>query len=271
MYNADNKDDIIRRTASAELEQWQTDPHNILHKISFSHLLFLCKIDDPLKRAFYECEIIKGCWSYSELERQVTSLYFERSGLSKDKERLSEIINQKSVSLLPKDIVKNPLTLEFLGLQESNVVLENYLENAILEHLQHFLLELGDGFCYEATQKRILIDDEYFKVDLVFYHRILHCHVLVELKTDKFRHEYASQLNLYLNYYKNEVMQPVDNPPVGLLMCTDYGEKTVQYATAGLDENLFVLKYSVNLPSVGEIKKYLIKINKNEIKTETNL
>lgn len=261
-YNANNHDDMIRRTASAELEQWQTDPHNILYKIPFSHLLFLCKIDDPLKRAFYECEIIKGCWSYSELERQVTSLYFERSGLSKDKERLSEIVNQKSISLLPKDIVKNPLTLEFLGLQESNVVMENDLENAILEHLQHFLLELGDGFCYEATQKRILIDDEYFKVDLVFYHRILHCHVLVELKTDKFRHEYASQLNLYLNYYKNEVMQPADNPPVGLLLCTDYGETTVQYATAGLDENLFVSKYLVNLPSVGEIKKYLIKINK---------
>lgn len=261
LYNANNHDDMIRRTASAELEQWQTDPHNILYKIPFSHLLFLCKIDDPLKRAFYECEIIKGCWSYSELERQVTSLYFERSGLSKDKERLSEIVNQKSVSLLPKDIVKNPLTLEFLGLQESNVVMENDLENAILEHLQHFLLELGDGFCYEATQKRILIDDEYFKVDLVFYHRILHCHVLVELKTDKFRHEYASQLNLYLNYYKNEVMQPADNPPVGLLLCTDYGETTVQYATAGLDENLFVSKYLVNLPSVGEIKKYLIKIN----------
>lgn len=262
LYNANNHDDMIRRTASAELEQWQTDPHNILYKIPFSHLLFLCKIDDPLKRAFYECEIIKGCWSYSELERQVTSLYFERSGLSKDKERLSEIVNQKSISLLPKDIVKNPLTLEFLGLQESNVVMENDLENAILEHLQHFLLELGDGFCYEATQKRILIDDEYFKVDLVFYHRILHCHVLVELKTDKFRHEYASQLNLYLNYYKNEVMQPADNPPVGLLLCTDYGETTVQYATAGLDENLFVSKYLVNLPSVGEIKKYLIKINK---------
>ena len=261
-YNANNHDDMIRRTASAELEQWQTDPHNILYKIPFSHLLFLCKIDDPLKRAFYECEIIKGCWSYSELERQVTSLYFERSGLSKDKERLSEIVNQKSISLLPKDIVKNPLTLEFLGLQESNVVMENDLENAILEHLQHFLLELGDGFCYEATQKRILIDDEYFKVDLVFYHRILHCHVLVELKTDKFRHEYASQLNLYLNYYKNEVVQPADNPPVGLLLCTDYGETTVQYATAGLDENLFVSKYLVNLPSVGEIKKYLIKINK---------
>lgn len=261
-YNANNHDDMIRRTASAELEQWQTDPHNILYKIPFSHLLFLCKIDDPLKRAFYECEIIKGCWSYSELERQVTSLYFERSGLSKDKERLSEIVNQKSISLLPKDIVKNPLTLEFLGLQESNVVMENDLENAILEHLQHFLLELGDGFCYEATQKRILIDEEYFKVDLVFYHRILHCHVLVELKTDKFRHEYASQLNLYLNYYKNEVMQPADNPPVGLLLCTDYGETTVQYATAGLDENLFVSKYLVNLPSVGEIKKYLIKINK---------
>ena len=123
-----------------------------MYKIPFSHLLFLCKIDDPLKRAFYESEIIKGCWSYSELERQVNSLYFERTGLSKDKNRLSEIVNQKSIALQPKDIVKNPMTLEFLGLQESNVVMENDLENAILNHLQHFLLELGDGFCYECTK-----------------------------------------------------------------------------------------------------------------------
>lgn len=258
----ENQDNMIRRTASAKLEPWQTDPNKILYKIPFSHLLFLCKIDDPLKRAFYESEIIKGCWSYTELERQVTSLYFERTGLSKDKNRLSEIVNQKSVALRPKDIIKNPLTLEFLELQESEVVMENDLENAILNHLQHFLLELGDGFCYEATQKRILIDDEYFKIDLVFYHRILHCHFLVELKTDKFRHEYASQLNLYLNYYKNEVMQPSDNPPIGLLLCTDYGETTVQYATAGLDENLFVSKYLVTLPSVDEIRKYIIEINK---------
>ena len=164
----ENQDNKIRRTASAELEQWQTDPDKILYKIPFSHLLFLCKIEDSLKRAFYESEIIKGCWSYSELERQVNSLYFERTGLSKDKNRLSKIVNQKSVALRPKDIVKNPMTLEFLGLQESNVVMENDLENAILNHLQHFLLELGDGFCYEATQKRILIDDEYFKIDLVF-------------------------------------------------------------------------------------------------------
>ncbi|MDO5342576.1 MAG: PDDEXK nuclease domain-containing protein [Bacteroidia bacterium] len=154
----ENQDNKIRRTASAELEQWQTDPDKILYKIPFSHLLFLCKIEDSLKRAFYESEIIKGCWSYSELERQVNSLYFERTGLSKDKNRLSKIVNQKSVALRPKDIVKNPMTLEFLGLQESNVVMENDLENAILNHLQHFLLELGDGFCYEATQKRILID-----------------------------------------------------------------------------------------------------------------
>ena len=118
---------------------------------------------------------------------------------------------------------------------------------------------MGRGFCFEARQKRILVDQDYFKADLIFYHRILKCHVIIDLKIDRFRHEYASQLNLYLNYYRHEVMQEDDNPPVGLLLCTDYGETTVRYATEGLSNNLFVSKYKLQLPTEEEIRDYLIE------------
>ena len=138
-------------------------------------------------------------------------------------------------------------------------VTENDLEQAILDNLQKFLLEMGHGFCFEARQKRILIDEDYFFADLVFYHRILKCHVIVDLKIDKFHHEYASQLNMYLNYFKAEVMQPDDNPPIGILLCTEKGDTLVRYATAGLDPNIFVQKYKIQLPSEEEIKKFLSK------------
>lgn len=139
------------------------------------------------------------------------------------------------------------------------LVTENDLERAILDNLQKFLLEMGHGFCFEARQKRILIDEDYFFADLVFYHRILKCHVIVELKIDKFHHEYASQLNMYLNYFKAEIMQPDDNPPIGILLCTEKGDTLVRYATAGLDPNIFVQKYKVQLPSEEEIKDFISK------------
>lgn len=131
----------------------------------------------------------------------------------------------------------------------------------ILDNLQHFLLEMGHGFCFETRQKRILIDEDYFFTDLVFYHRILKCHVIVELKIDKFRHEYASQLNMYLNYFKAEVMQPDDNPPIGILLCTEKGDTLVKYATAGLNPNIFVQKYMIELPSEEEIKEFIASSN----------
>lgn len=255
----------IRRLATAESSldvqlaqnKWETLPDKIFNRLSSTHLNVISSIDNPIKRAFYEMETIRGCWSVKELERQINSLYYERSGLSKNKEALSALVQQQSTSLQPKDIINAPATLEFLGLNERALVTENDLEQSILDNLQHFLLEMGHGFCFEARQKRILIDEDYFFADLVFYHRILKCHVIVELKTDKFRHEYASQLNMYLNYFKTEVMQPDDNPPIGILLCTDKGDTLVKYATAGLDPNLFVLKYMVELPSEEELKKFI--------------
>ena len=180
-------------------------------------------------------------------------------GLSKDKKALQRLTDNNAQQLTPHDIIHDPVSLEFLDLPPQDVVTETKLETTILNHLQMVLMEMGRGFCFEARQKRILIDQDYFKADLIFYHRILKCHVIIDLKIDRFRHEYASQLNLYMNYYKHEVMQADDNPPIGLLLCTDYGETTVQYATEGLSQNLFVSKYRLQLPSEEEMRKYLIE------------
>jgi predicted nuclease of restriction endonuclease-like (RecB) superfamily len=252
----------IRRTASAELtdiQKWTIPADKLFYKLTYSNLALISTIDNPVKRAFYEMETIRGCWSYKELERQIASLYYERSGLSQNKEALSALVQQQAIQLHPKDVVNTPIMLEFLGLNERALVTESDLEQAILDNLQSFLLEMGHGFCFEARQKRILIDNDYFFADLVFYHRILKCHIIAELKIDKYRHEYASQLNLYLNYYKAEMMQADDNPPVGILLCTEKGDTLVRYTTAGLDPNIFVQKYMIQLPSEEEIKKFISK------------
>ena len=265
----------IRRLATAEsdngvwklsaehpqAETWMIPADRLFNRLSSTHLNTISGIENPVKRAFYEMETIRGCWSVKELERQIASLYYERSGLSKNKEALSALVQQQATLLQPKDVINTPVTLEFLGLNERALVTENDLEQSILDNLQRFLLEMGHGFCFEARQKCILIDEDYFFADLVFYHRILKCHVIVELKIDKFRHEYASQLNMYLNYFKAEVMQPDDNPPIGILLCTEKGDTLVKYATAGLDPNIFVQKYMIELPSEEEIKAFIDSSN----------
>ena len=240
-------------------EAWQTTAQSLFYKLSATHLVFLSNIDDDLKRAFYEQETIRGCWTVTELDRQVSSQYYERMGLSKDKKALQRLITKNAQQLTPKDVLHSPITLEFLGMESQNVYTETKLETAILNNLQSFIMEMGRGFCFEHRQKRVLIDQDYFKADLIFYHRILKCHVIIDLKIDRFRHEYASQLNLYMNYYKHEVMQEDDNPPVGILLCTDYGNTTVQYATEGLSQNLFVSKYRLQLPSEDDIRKYMLE------------
>lgn len=257
----------IRRT-SAELvvaEDWMLPAEMLFNRISYSNLSLISQIDDPVKRSFYEIENIKGCWSNRELDRQISSSYFERSGLSKNKAALSAMVKQEAVKLTPVDILHEPVTLEFLGFKSKETWTESDLEEAIINHMQEFLLEMGNGFCFEARQKRILIDSDYFKADLIFYHRILKCHIIVEIKIDRFRHEYASQMNTYLNYYRYEVMQPDDNPPVGLLLCTGKGDTLVKYATAGLDQSIFVQKYMINLPSVEDLTSYIEKETEKEI------
>ena len=249
----------IWQSAITKLEEWSTPADWLFNKLNYTSLAYLTSIEDPLKRAFYEQETIRGCWTVRELDRQVSSQYYERMGLSKDKKALQKLAVKNAPQLAPRDILHNPVTLEFLGIESQEIYTETKLESYILNHLQAFLLEMGRGFCFEARQKRILIDQDYFKADLIFYHRVLKCHVIIDLKIDRFRHEYASQLNLYMNYYKHEVMQVDDNPPIGLLLCTDYGVTTVQYATEGLSQNLFVSKYRLQLPSEDDIKQYLLE------------
>ena len=230
-----------------------TEPYvpgtKLLSKLSYTHLSLLLPIKDPLKRAFYEIEAIKGTWSVRELKRQISSLYFERSGLSNDPELLSRITQENTSPSLPRHLTKDIYTFEFLGLPDHLAVEESDLETALLDHLQDFLLEFGHGFCFEARQKRLLIGEEYFFVDLVLYHRILKCHILIELKVGAFSHENAGQLNTYLNYYRAEISEKSDNPPIGILLVADKNKALVEYATANMDENLFVRKYLLQLPS----------------------
>jgi len=253
----------IVQTLSAQLQQAENKeligvpPNSLITNLSFSQFAELIRLDDTLKRAFYEIECIKGNWSVRELKRQITSLYFERSGLSKDKTKLSEYAQNSAITLAPKDIIQDPFFFEFLGLKDKDIVKESDLEKALLDNLQDFILELGRGFCFEARQKRITIGGEYFFIDLVFYHRILKCHVLIELKIKAFNHVNLGQLNTYLNYFKKNEMQADDSPPVGILLCTDKNQSLVEYATAGIDNNLFISKYQVALPAKEELQKFI--------------
>ena len=166
-----------------------------------------------------------------------------------------------AVSTIPKNTaaltIRQPFAFEFLGLNAKDVLTEGDLEDALISHLQDFLLELGKGFCFENRQKRMIIDDEYYFADLVFYNRILHCSVIVELKNDEFRHEYLGQLNAYVSYFKENEMHEGDNPPVGILLCTHKGEKMVEYALAGLDNHLFVSTYMLQLPDKATLEQFL--------------
>ena len=263
---------VIYATASHKLLQEQiyatpshefvTGANDILSKLSFSHIREIMTQDDPLARFFYETECIKGTWSVKELRRQIaTNLYF-RSGVSKDpKKLLASLEPEKNTAALA---IRQPFAFEFLGLNAKDVVTEGNLEDALISHLQDFLLELGKGFCFENRQKRMIIDDEYYFADLVFYNRILHCSVIVELKNDEFRHEYLGQLNAYVSYFKENEMHEGDNPPVGILLCTRKGEKMVEYAIAGMDNNLFVSTYMLQLPDKATLEKFL----RDEIKKQ---
>lgn len=262
LQEAQNQLVTIWQSATAKFNpQLQVPPDKLLNRLSFTHLAQLLPLKDPLHRTFYEIECIKGTWSVSELKRQIGSLYFERSGMSKNPEKLSKLTLDKADKATINDIMKSPFTFEFLGLKAKEVVEETDLEQALIDHMQDFLLELGNGFCFEARQKRILIDDEYCFVDLVFYHRVLKCHVLVDLKVEKFNHAHLSQLNSYVAYYRAEEKLPDDNDPVGILLCTEKGKKLVEYALSGMDEKLFVSKYLLQLPS----KKQLTDFIQNEL------
>jgi len=223
----------------------------LLQHFSFRHFTELVKVKDSLKRLFYEQQAIKGNWSARELKRQIESLLIERAGLSTDKEKLLASI--KGELNLPEHIIKDPYILEFTGFKDLPVYNEIDLETELLNKIQSFLLELGNGFCFEARQKRITIGNEHDRIDLVFYNRILKCHVLIDLKVRAFSHADVGQMNYYLNYYKQNMKETGDSDPVGIVLCTQKDHEKVQYATAGLDNHLFVSKYMLALPSEEEL------------------
>jgi predicted nuclease of restriction endonuclease-like (RecB) superfamily len=235
---------------------------DLIHRLSFSHLAELLELPDDTQRRFYELECIRGNWSVRELRRQITSLYYERSGLSKNKAKLSATAHAKAEALQPAQIIRDPYVFEFLGLRSRDVMGETDLEDALLDRLQDFLLEMGHGFCFEARQKRLLIGDEHFFVDLVFYHRVLKCHVLVELKTAAFTHEHLGQLNTYVAYYKKHEMTRGDQPPIGILLCTRKNEALVEFALGDMPNQLFVSRYAVEMPDKSAMEAFLKQIGK---------
>lgn len=247
-------------TPESQIEKTATSP--LIHRLSFTHLSELIQLPDETQRRFYEIECIRGNWSVRELRRQIASLYYQRSGLSKDKAKLSAMAHAKAEALQPAQIIRDPYLFEFLGLRSRDVMGESDLEDALLDRLQDFLLEMGHGFCFEARQKRILIGDEHFFVDLVFYHRVLKCHVLVELKTAAFSHEHLGQLNTYVAYYKKYEMTAGDQPPVGILLCTGKNEALVEFALGDLSNQIFVSRYAVEMPKKHEMEHFLKQIGK---------
>lgn len=248
-----------RETLSPE----STKPHpDILQRLSFSHLAELQELPDATQRRFYEIECIRGNWSVRELRRQIASLYYERSGLSRNKKTLSAMAHAGAESIQPAHIIRDPYIFEFLGLRSRDTMGESDLEDALLERLQEFLLEMGHGFCFEARQKRILIGGEHFFVDLVFYHRVLKCHILVELKTQAFSHENLGQLNTYVAYYKKHEMTAGDQPPIGILLCTRKNQALVEFALGDLPNSLFVSNYAVKMPDKAAMEKFLEQLGK---------
>ena len=237
-------------------------PKMLFDRLSFTHIVQLIHLKDSLQRDFYAIEAMRGPWSVRELQRQIDSNYYTRSGWSKDPELLRHKISRTAEQPTFGWEIKSPYYFEFLGLTPKDTIDETDLEGAIITHLKEFIMELGMGFCLEEEQKRLLIDDRYYKVDLVFYHRILKCHCIVELKSHRLDYADVAQLNMYIEYYRKHYMQPDDNPPVGLLLCTEYGQEMVEYLAPFTDPQLFVARYELQLPSKEKVKDFLMKENR---------
>lgn len=251
----ENKEDTI---GASMTHQFVTPGKTIISHLSFTHLREIMTLDDSLARYFYEQECIKCTWSVRELRRQISTNLYVRAGISTNPEKLLSLPSVQGHDSAELQI-RQPFTFEFLGLKAQEVVDEHDLEDALISHLQEFILELGKGFCLEARQKRIIIDDEYYYPDLVFYNRILHCGVIIELKNEEFSYENFGQLNTYVSHYRENEMQPGDNPPIGILLCTRKGKKMVEYALAGMDNNLFVSTYMLQLPDKKTLEEFLLK------------
>jgi predicted nuclease of restriction endonuclease-like (RecB) superfamily len=249
-----NQKALNKYIASEELSPF--DYTTLIERLTFTHFVELTKVDDPLRRRFYEIEALKNAWTAEELNRAITTLLAERTGLSTDKAAvIARVKNNQPTGLA--DYVKNPYLLEFLNIKEQAEFSEDNLEKAIIDHLQDFLLELGHGFCFEARQKRISFDNRHYRVDLVFYHRVLKCHVLIDLKIGEFDHADAGQMNMYLNYYSENETTAGDNPPVGIILCASKNNALARYATSGLTHDVFVSRYLTSLPAKEQLQAFI--------------
>lgn len=237
-------------------ESWQ--PGQLHPSLSWTHYRTLLRVDKPEARAFYEIEAIQNHWAAREMERQINSLLYERLALSRDKKGLMRLAVKGHEVQKPADVFKDPVVMEFLGLPESHKLAESDLEQALINNLQSFLLELGKGFAFVARQQRITLDGDHFYLDLVFYHTVLKCFVLLDLKVGKLTHQDLGQLQLYVNYYDRERRTPGDQPTLGLILCTDKNDAVVKY-TLGPDQEkrIFTSRYKLHLPSEAELRAEL--------------
>lgn len=233
-------------------------------KLTWSHYCELLSISDDDKRSFYEKECVNANWSFRELKRQIDSSLFERLLLSDgyaNKEKVLQLASKGIEMTKPDDIIKDPYVFEFLGIPEAKPIMESDLERMLVKGIEDFLLELGRGFMFVGTQQRVTINNTHYYVDMVFYNKILKAYVLIELKRTKLTPEAAGQLNMYLNYYASEVNDEGDNPPIGIILCTDKDSLTAEYALGGLSNQIFASRYSFCLPNkeqlVAEVKRMI--------------
>ena len=232
-------------------------------KLSWSHICELIKLDDDLERSFYERQTVNENWSVRELQRQIDSALFLRLAVSRDKEGILSLAQRGIEVQKPEDVIKSTYTLEFLNLPESSQYTESDLEQRLIDNLQKFLLELGKGFTFVGRQYKITINNVHYHVDLVFYHRILKCFVLIDLKKNSVRHEDIGQMNMYLGFFATEENMTDDNAPIGIIMSRNKDELLVEYATYGMDSNLFVSKYELYLPNREDLERLVSNILKD--------
>jgi predicted nuclease of restriction endonuclease-like (RecB) superfamily len=248
---------IFYKTFKGKIGQSVTDE---FYKLSWTHYCELIKIKDEHKRSYFQKYAIVENLSVRELKRQIYSLHYERLLLSKDKNSLLEYERKGNVPVSSEELIKDPYILEFLGLEENSSFTETVLESRILDNLQKFLLELGQGFSFVSRQKRFTIDNDNFYIDLLFYNIYLKCYVVIELKTAKFKHGDVGQINFYLNYVKKELNRKEDNAPIGIVLCTEKNKVQVEYSVKGVSNKLFVSKYELCLPKKQMLEKEIEKL-----------
>ena len=224
-------------------------------QLNWSQYRMLIQIKDPDKREYYELEAVNNCWTGREMERQINSLLYERLLLSNDKESVLAVARKQRIPQSPREIIKDPMVLEFLGLEKKEQYYEEDLESALISHLQNFILEMGNGFGFIKRQKRIMIEDDEFFIDLVFYNRLLRCFVLFELKTDKLTHQDLGQLQMYVNYYDRVEKLPEENPSIGILLCTSKNDTVVKMSLPENNSTILASQYTLYLPSEEQLKK----------------